>query len=108
MSECVKKESDKRLLSDLVLSGTVQLNQDSVDEVYDVVRENIMAELGERGCRYSEAKRFLKQCTWKEYVKLITDTVEDAAGKAAGDNTGWADDIRLKNQLFALKSVLDI
>lgn len=91
---------------ELVLSGTVKLDADSMEALRAQVREEVVQNIEDNGIYADEAERYLRKCSYQRYLELIVDTIGVAVKKAEKEDSSWRDDERKKNRLQAIQSLL--
>lgn len=85
------------------VSGTITLDDKSKNKLIDEAREQVLKDMMEDGCYYSEIQRFLKTCTFDDYACLIRQTIDDVIKR-----TNYEKDVRRDSEELAWQRLLAI
>ncbi len=66
---------------ELKLTGEVILDNESMEELKEKIREEVINDIKENGNYFSEIERYLNDCNYKSYVILIKDTIDNVISK---------------------------
>lgn len=104
MSDNKEKQEKK----ELVLKGTVQLDGESMCAIREEVRASVLEQIARDGLFKDELEKFMRMCSYKKYLEIVSETIAGAVKKAEQDDSHWNDDLRAKKRLQAIASVLKL
>ena len=90
------------------LKGKVILDEESMDELKDQLRQDIVKEIKEEGLYSSEIEQFLNECSYELYIRMIQCTIGNVISKTNKEDIHWNSEKKTYQRLLAIKSILDI
>lgn len=85
------------------VSGTITLDDKSKNKLIDEAREQVLKDMMEDGCYYSEVQRFLASCSFDDYACLIRQSIDHVI-----ERTNYEKDVRLDSEELAWKRLLAV
>ena len=90
------------------LTGQVILDEETMEKLKDRVRHEVINEIKEEGNYSSEIERYLNDCDFKSYVKMIDRTIRKVISKIDKEDMCSESDVKACHQIVAIASLLDI
>lgn len=90
------------------LKGQVILDKESMDELKDQIRQEIIDEIKEEGNYSSEIERYMNDCNYESYMEMIRCTIDNVIAKIDKDNIRFNSERKAYRRILAIKSILDI
>ena len=93
---------------ELKLKGEVILDNESMEELKEKIREEVINDIKENGNRVCEIENFLSVCDYEEYINLIKCTIDDIISKTDINNITFDNEKKAYTRILAIKSILNI
>lgn len=90
------------------LRGTVTLDDDTMDNLTEQIREEVIEDIKNNGNYSYEIEKYLKDCNFREYVSMIKDTVDYIISKTEKKTIYFDNDKKKWNTLLAISSIFKI
>lgn len=90
------------------LKGQVILDEKSMDELKDQIRQEIIDEIKEEGNYASEIERYMNDCNFESYMRMIICTIDNVISKIDKENILFNSEEKAYHRILAIKSILDI
>lgn len=90
------------------LRGTVMLDDDTMDNLTEQIREEVIEDIKNNGNYSYEIEKYLKDCNFREYVSMIKDTVDYIISKTEKKTIYFDNDKKKWNTLLAISSIFKI
>lgn len=85
------------------VSGTITLDDRSKERLMYEAREQVLKDMMEDGCYYSEIQRFLASCSFDDYACLIRQSIDKVI-----ERTNYEKDVRRDSDELAWQRLLAI
>lgn len=85
------------------VSGTITLDDRSKERLMYEAREQVLKDMMEDGCYYSEVQRFLASCSFDDYACLIRQSIDKVI-----ERTNYEKDVRLDSEELAWRRLLAV
>ena len=93
---------------ELKLKGDVILDNESMEELKEKIREEVINDIKENGNSFCEIEDFLNVCEYREYIDLIKCTIDDIISKTDINNITFDNEKKAYTRILAIKSILNI
>ena len=90
------------------LKGTVTLDEETMEELREQIREEVIEDIKNKGNYSSEIERYLSDCKFETYVRLIELTIEDVIERTSEEDIKFESGCKAWHRLNAIKSLLEI
>ena len=90
------------------LKGQVILDEESMEKLKNKIRGEVINEIKEKGNYSTEIERYLNDCDYKSYVKMINRTIRKVISKIDKEDITFESDVKACHQIVAIASLLDI
>lgn len=90
------------------LIGEVTLDKESMENLKESVRSDVIADIKSDSLYSEEVKKYLNECDPTSYVKIIESTIDNVLDSIVEDDIAFKSDKRAFKQLSAIRSLLKI
>lgn len=90
------------------LYGTVQLNDRSMEELKESIREQVIQEMRESGNTFTEIETFLNDLSYKSYLQMIRLTLPKILRDTKESDIIWSEDKKSYQILNVISGLLSI
>lgn len=90
------------------LKGTVTLDEKTMEELREHIREEVINDIKEGGNYFEEIEKYLNDCDFETYMQLITNTLDGVIERTKDEDIRFNSDEKTYNRLLAIKSILNI
>jgi len=87
------------------LKGTVTLDDETMEALQKDVREEVLAEIKKDGLHLNEVLPYLKECDYKDYCKLLSQTLNGVVERTDPETITRNNDIKEFRKLQAIRDV---
>ena len=93
---------------EIKLKGEVILDDESMKELKEKIREEVINDIKEDGNYFCEIEKYLNDCDYKGYVNLIKYTIDNVISKTDENDIAFSNEKKAYTRLLAIKSILNI
>ena len=90
------------------LKGTVTLDEKTMEELREHIREEVINDIKEGGNYFNEIEKYLNDCDFETYMQLIINTLDGVIERTKDEDIRFNSDEKTYNRLLAIKSILNI
>lgn len=90
------------------LKGLVILDEETMENLKDQVRQEVIDEIKQDGNYSSEIEEYLNDCNFISYIKMINCTIDNVVSKMDKKDVHFESDRKAYQQILAIKSILEI
>lgn len=90
------------------LKGTITLDEETIEELREKIREEVIEDIKNNGNYFSEIEKYLNDCKFESYMKLIERTIENVIERTNEDDIHFDSGWKAWHRLHAIKSLLKI
>ena len=90
------------------LKGRIILDNETMDNLRDEVRQEIISDIKQNGNYSHEIEEFMNDCDYESYINMIEGTIDNIIKKTNIEDIRFNSELRKWKQLLAIKSLLDI
>lgn len=87
------------------LKGTVTLDAETMNSLREEIREEVLQEIKEKGLHLIEVERYLRECDYNSYAKLLSATLNEIVNNTDSESIIWKDDKRKFQKLQLIKKL---
>ncbi|MGN1277233.1 MAG: hypothetical protein ACI4UK_09625 [Floccifex sp.] len=90
------------------VSGTITLDDKSKERLMDEAREQVLKDMMEDGCYYSEVQRFLASCSFDDYACLIKQSIDKVIERTNPKDIRFDSEELAWKRLLAVQKIFEI
>lgn len=90
------------------LKGIVTLDEETMEKLREHIREEVIEEIKNKGNYFSEIEKFLVDCKFDSYMKLIERTIENVIERTSEEDIHFDSGWKAWHRLNAIKVLLKI
>lgn len=90
------------------LTGQIILDEKTINALRHQIREEIINEIKEEGNYTSEIVKFMNDCSFEDYIRIIKDTIDHVVRKINKDEIWSGSTLKSYNQILTIKHILEI
>lgn len=90
------------------LKGQVILDKESMDALEEKIRAEIIDDIKENGNYSSEIEKYMNDCNFKSYMRMIECTINNVVSKINKEDFNFNSDYKAYHRILAIKTILDI
>lgn len=90
------------------LKGTVTLDEKTMEELREQIREEVIEDIKENGNYSSEIEKYLNDCNFESYMRMIEYTIENVIERTSEDDIHFDSGWKAWHRLLAIQSLINI
>lgn len=90
------------------LKGTVTLDAETMNSLREEIREEVLQEIKEKGLYFSEVEKYLRECDYNSYAKLLSVTLNEIVNNTDSESITWKEDKRRLQKLQLIKKLWEL
>lgn len=90
------------------LKGQIILDDETMDNLKDEIREEVIEDIRKSGNYSHEIERYMSDCNFESYMEMIEKTIDNMIEKTNEEDIHFDTGRRRWKQLLAMKSLLNI
>lgn len=90
------------------LKGTVTLDEETMEEFREKIREEVIEDIKNNGNYFSEIEKYLNDCNFESYMRMIECTIKKVIERANEEDIHFDSGWKAWHRLHAIKSLLEI